>query len=213
MIRWWSRCPTNLGGNIQWQPTKEWYAIIGAEAGSASAGTLPWKEAGINPWTAQAEFGYAPEDLAGMGPGVYRIQPFIAESDDWLQGGLGFNFQQQLGQQSPFGWFGRYGFAGSHVAAGAKEQVGTGFVWQGPFKHLLFQRTSNDYLGLGFVWSQPAATSKTVIHENEYVLETTYAMQLTPTTKLQPDLQVVWNPTFNPSASAVVFQLQLDLAW
>jgi len=203
----------NFGGNIEWQPSKTWYAMAGAEAGNANAGTLPWKAAEINPWTAQAEFGFTPADVAGLGRGVYRLQPFIAESGGWTQGGLGFNFQQKLGKQSPFGWFGRYGFAGSHVAAGAKEQIGTGFVCRGPFEHLLFERTSNDYLGIGFVWSQPAAISKTVFHENEYVLETTYAMQLTPTTKLQPDLQVVWNPTFNPDGSAVVFQMQLDLAW
>ena len=51
-------------------------------------------------------------------------------------------------------------------------------------------------------------------HENEYVLETFYTLQLTPTTRIQPDLQVVWNPAFNPNAGpAVVFQMQFVLAW
>ncbi len=32
--------------------------------------------------------------------------------------------------------------------------------------------------------------------------------------KLQPDLQIVWNPVFNPDAGPVaVFQCQLVLAW
>jgi len=32
--------------------------------------------------------------------------------------------------------------------------------------------------------------------------------------KLQPDLQIVWNPAFNPDAGpALVAQLQLNLAW
>ena len=45
-------------------------------------------------------------------------------------------------------------------------------------------------------------------------METVYAMQLTPTIKIQPDLQVIWNPAFNPDHDqAVVFQLQLVLAW
>jgi len=203
----------NFGGNIQWQPKNEWYAMVGAEAGGAEAGTLPWNEASLKSWVAQAEVGFVLDDVLGLGSGVYRVQPFIARSDGWTQGGLGFNFQQQLGKQAPFAWFGRYGFGGSHVAAGAREQIGTGIVWQGPFKHLLVQRASNDYLGLGFVWSQPAATSKTVVHENEYVFETMYAMQLAPTVKFQPDLQVVWDPTFNPASRAVVFQLQLDFDW
>jgi hypothetical protein len=32
--------------------------------------------------------------------------------------------------------------------------------------------------------------------------------------KLQPDFQTVWNPAHNPdSGPAIVFQLQLDIAW
>jgi len=203
----------NFAANIQWQPVNEWYAMVGSSVGNASDGETPWTDLSSKDWTVLGETGYAPDNFLGMGPGIYRVQPFLAASGGWTQGGLGLNFQQQLGKQSPLGWFGRYGFGGAHVANGAKEQIGTGFAWRGPFEHLLVGRQSNDYLGVGFVWSQPAATTKPVIHENECVLETTYAMQLTPTTKLQPDLQVLWNPTFNPAASAVVFQLQLDLAW
>ena len=40
------------------------------------------------------------------------------------------------------------------------------------------------------------------------------ALHLTPTTRLQPDLQVVWNPAYSTTAdTAVVFQLQLDINW
>lgn len=203
----------NPGFNLQWQPLDDWYGMVGYTAGGASAGTAPWKEFNSHPWTVLGEFGYAPDDFLGIGPGVYRVQPFIAEADGWTQGGLGFNLQQQLGKRSPFGWYGRFGFGGSHVVGGAKNQIGTGFVVQAPFKHLLFERTSNDFLGVGFVWSQPMATTKPVIHDNEYVFEITYAMQLTPTAKLQPDVQFIESPTHNPSASAVVVQLQLDLKW
>jgi hypothetical protein len=35
---------------------------------------------------------------------------------------------------------------------------------------------------IGFVWSQPSATTHAVFHENEDVLETSYALQLAPTT-------------------------------
>jgi hypothetical protein len=72
----------------------------------------------------------------------------------------------------------------------------------------------NDVLGVGFVWSQPSATSKTIYHENEYVLETFYTLQLSPTLRLQPDFQFVIDPAFNSSHDhAMVFQLQLDLAF
>jgi porin len=53
-----------------------------------------------------------------------------------------------------------------------------------------------------------------VYHQDEYGLELGYVLQLTPTIKLQPDLQVVWNRAHNPdSGPATVFQLQLDIAW
>ena len=61
--------------------------------------------------------------------------------------------------------------------------------------------------------SHPPGGVGSQIPENEYVLEATYAMQFTPAVKFQPDVQMVWNSTFNPDGSAVVFQLQLDLAW
>ena len=86
---------------------------------------------------------------------------------------------------------------------------------QGPLKYAGWvPKLSNDLLGVGFVCSEPSATTKTVYHENEYVLETFYTLQLTPTTRIQPDLQVVWNPALNlNSGPAVVFQMQFVLAW
>ena len=205
----------NFGVNLQWQPLDEWYAMLGASAGNASAGNVPWTDFSWQHWSLVGEFGYAPKDFLGLGPGVYRLQPFVAEKDGPTQGGLCFNLQQHLGPDSPFAWFGRFGFGGSEVTADADRQVGTGFVMHAPLQHAgLFPQLSNDLLGVGFVWSQPSANTKTIYHENEYILETFYTLQLTPTIKLQPDLQVVWNPAFNPEAGpATVVQLQLNLAW
>lgn len=205
----------NFGVNLQWQPKDEWYAMLGASAGNAPAGRAPWTDFSWNQWSMVGEFGYAPDDFLGLGPGIHRVQPFVAQKDGPTQAGLCFNLQQRLGAQSPFGWFGRFGFGGSAVATDADAEIGTGFVMQAPLQHAgLAPRLSNDLLGVGFVWSQPSATTKTVYHENEYVLETFYALQITPTMKLQPDLQVVWNPAFNPDAGpAVVGQLQLNIAW
>jgi hypothetical protein len=204
----------NFGMNLQWQPVDEWYAMLGSSAGNAPAGYAPWTDFSLNNWSVLGEFGYAPKDFFGLGPGIYRIQPFVAEVGGSTGGGLGFNLQQKLGVHSPFGWYGRFGFGDEDVSSGAAAQIGTGFVVQGPLKHLLLQRTSNDLLGVGFIWSQPSATTKTVYHESEYGLETVYVLQLTPLIKLQPDMQVVWNAAHNPdSGPAMVFQLQLVMAW
>ena len=153
-------------------------------------------------------------DFFGLGPGVYRVQPFCGRGNGATGGGLCFDLQQQMGPHSPLGWFGRFGFGGSKVSAGADDQASTGLFLQGPFKHLLLHRTSNDLLGSGFVWSEPSATTKTVYHENEYVWETVYALQLTPTIKLQPDFQIIWDSAFHRDTDqATVFQLQLVMAW
>jgi porin len=204
----------NFGANLQWQPVDEWYAMAGGSMGASQAGNAPWTDYGSENWSMPLETGYAPANLLDWGPGIYRLQPFVAGAHGTTGGGLGFDLQQQLGVDSPVGWFGRYGFGDAKVTGGAAEQAGTGFVFKGPFDHVLLQRKSNDFLGVGFVWSEPDYTAKTVSHENEYGVETVYALQLTPTIKIQPDLQMIWNPAFNQNHDqAVVFQLQLDVGW
>ena len=204
----------NFGVNLQWQPLDEWYALAGASMGNAPSGNSPWTDFSSANWSVPMELGYAPRDFLNLGPGVYRLQPFAAAVDGSSGGGLCCNLQQQLGADSPLGWFGRAGFGNSKVSAGADRQIGSGFVLQGPMEHLLLQRTSNDFLGVGFVWSQPSDTTKTVYHENEYVMETVYALQLTPTIKIQPDFQMIWDPVFHKDVDhATVFQIQLVLAW
>ena len=228
-----------LGLTLQYQPSDDWYAMLGAAVGNAPSDQLPWTDFSWHEWCLVGELGYAPSDFLGLGPGVYRLQPFLGQvtgfepvtitvssgtnsssmtydvpTNSPVQAGLSFNLQQQLGPRSPFGWFGRFGFGGPQVTAGASAQVGTGFVMQAPLKYAgLVPRLSNDLLGVGLVWSQPSATTKTIYHNNEYLLEAFYALQLTPLMKLQPDIQYVWDPAFNPASHALVTQIQLVFSW
>jgi porin len=205
----------NFGFNLQYQPRQEIYALCGLGAGSASPGHAPWTDFSWQQWSAVCELGWLPRDVLGLGPGAYRIQPFLAQAGGPMQPGLCFNLRQQLGTDSPFGWFGRFGFGGSAVSAGASAQVGTGFVIQGPLQRAtLVPRLKNDLFGIGFIWSQPSASTSTVYHGNEYGLESFYTLQLTPTMVLRPDLQVLWDPAFNPRPGpALVGQLQLAITW
>ena len=205
----------NYGLNLQWQPSNDWYTMLGYSVGNASAGESPstnfsWRQlvAGVGGRLCSGRF-----PRPGSGGVSHSAVP--GANGGPVQGGLSFNLQQQLGHHSPFGWFGRFGFGGSQVSGGAKAEVGTGFVMQAPLKYAGWvPQLSNDLLGVGFVWSQPSATTKTVYHNNEYVLETFYTLQLSPTSQLQPDLQIVWNPAFNPDPGpAVVFQFQFLLKW
>jgi porin len=205
----------NYGLNLQWQPSNDWYGMLGYSVGNANAGEKPGTNFSWEAWSLEWEIGYAPDDFFGLGPGVYRIQPFLARAEGPVQGGLAFNVEQRLGRNSPFGWFGRFGFGGSQVSGGAKAQVGTGFVMNAPLKYLgWIPPLTNDLLGVAAVWSQPSATTQTVYHDNEYVFETFYTLQLSPASRIQPDLQIVWNPAFNPDPGpAVVFQFQFMLKW
>ena len=212
----------NFGINLQWQPMDEWYGMIGSSVGQARAGTAPWTDFTWGTWNLVAEFGYAPRDFLGLGHGVYRVQPFVGQEEGGsTEAGVGFNFQQQLGPKAPFGWFGRYGRGGSERFQSAStqpdtgSQLGTGFVMRGPLEYAgLLPSRGRDAAGIGFIWSHPTSKDQPLYHQDEYGVELGYVLQLTPTIKLQPDLQIVWNRAHNPdSGPATVFQLQLDLAW
>ena len=206
----------NLGLNVQWQPSDSWYLMFGSGANNQLAGNSPFANLSFNNWSYLLEFALTPKNVLGLGPGVYRLQPFLATVGGQTQAGVGLNIQQQLGKDSPFAWFGRFGVGGSQVTFdGADAQVATGFVLQAPLKNAgLVPKLSNDFLGAGFVWSKPSAVNEPAAHSDEYGFEATYVLQLTPLATLQPDLQVVWSPAHNPNAQQnVIFQLQLNLTW
>lgn len=208
----------NLGLNLQWQPGSSWYALLGTGANNQTPGQSPFHRLGFDDWSHLMEVGLTPANALGMGPGVYRLQPFLATVEGRTQAGVGLNVQQQLGTESSFAAFGRFGVGGAGVAlSGVRAQASAGLVMGAPLQNAGWvPRLSNDLLGIGFVWSQASASMgrMPIYHENEYALETFYSLQITPTLKLQPDLQVVWNSAFNPNGGAVwVWQLQINAAW
>jgi len=206
----------NLGLNLQYQPSPQWYLMLGTGANNQGAGQSPFNNLGFDNWSYLLELGLTPRDVLGLGAGVYRVQPFVATVDGVTQAGLGLNAQQRLGANSPFGWFGRFGVGGARVTTdGAAAQVATGIAMQAPPQYAgLSARRSSDYAGLGFIWSRPSAVREPAAHQNEYGLEAMYLLQLTPFTSLQTDLQFIWNPAGNAAAERnIVFQLQLNLTW
>ena len=206
----------NAGCNLQWQPNETWYAMFGIGANNQPPRTPLLRHLSLHNMSYLSEIGLTLSNVAGFGPGNYRLQPFVATVEGITQGGIGLNAGQQLGKDSPFAWFGRFGVGGAQVTLdGAAAQVGTGFAMQAPLKHLgLAPKLSNDYLGAGFVWSRPSAVMQPAVHQNEYGFETTYVLQLTPLASIQPDLQIIWNAADNARASQnIIFQLQVNLTW
>ena len=205
----------SLGVNLQWQPHDDYYLMFGAGQNNPVPGRSPLHNLGIDNMSYLFEAGYVPNDLLGLGPGAYRLQPFVATVGGVSQVGVGLNINQQLGAH--WGFFGRLGVGGATVTTiqGAAVQLATGFLLQSPLRLAgLLAESSNNGLGFGFVWSQPSQAQRPAAHFNEYGIELGYRFQLTATTVLKPDLQAIWNPVNNPEVNAnVIFQLALVTTW
>lgn len=203
--------------NLQWQPTRSWYVMNGTTIGGIGAGRLPWVGWDAGSWSSVLELGYVAEDLLGLGSGVYRVQPFVAQQGQGkaVGAGVGLNFQQRLGPNTPLGWFGRFGMGGIEGVSSAANQVATGVIVQAPLKHLgLITGQPNDGMGLGVCWSEPFGTGGGTRARNETAVELGYCFHLTPLVRIQPDVQFVIDPAYNANRdTAVVFQLQLDVNW
>jgi porin len=204
-----------LGINVQWQPADDRYFLLGVAQNNESLARSPLNHLEVSHMSYLFEAGYVPPNFLGLGPGAYRLQPFVATVDGVNQGGIGLNINQQLSSQ--LGFFGRLGVGGAKVSniQGASTQIATGLVLQNPLKLVgLRSQDSNDFLGIGFVWSQPSKSQRPAAHFNEYGLELVYTFQLTATMLLKPDLQTIWNPVNSRQGNVdVLFQLPLVMTW
>jgi len=77
----------NLGLNLQYQPNADWYVMFGTGALNQGAGQSPFDNVGLQNWSYLFEFGLTPSDVFGLGPGAYRLQPFLATVDGLTQAG------------------------------------------------------------------------------------------------------------------------------
>lgn len=204
-----------LGFNLQWQPEEWLYLMLGVGSNTLGGGRAFNGDLDPRDLSMLGEIGFVLPDAAGLGRGTYRIQPFAAVVDGDAGGGIAFNLQQQLGRSSPLGAFARLGVGTETTAivGGAVAQASGGLVLQSPFAPSgPFSAANDEYAAIGFKWTRAPSTPPS-LHRDEYALECTYAMQLTPTATLQPDLQFVWNPADSPRDFAVVFQLTMSLRW
>ena len=200
----------SMGFNVAWQPTKSFYMMVGTGSNNTPINHNPFKYMNMNAWTTVTEFGYVAEDMLGMGQGIYRLEPYWLTHQGKDGYGICCNFQQQLGQHTDLGWFLRAGWADKTASkvTGITASVSTGLAWRSPFGET--DRAANkSYMGLGFVWAKPSDHIKDVINKNEYGVELSYVMQLTPTMTLQPDIQIIKDPIHGKKGQTnVVFQLQ-----
>ena len=202
----------NFGFLTAWQPCESFYAMYATTGTESGINQNPLRHISSDSWVHVSEFGWITKDFFGMGPGVYRFQYTITDQDNRTGSGAALNVQQQMGKGSPLGFFARCGVMDTDAAAinNVKAAVTTGFVLQAPFRDSGWGSLANhDQLALGFMWARAADSFEPRVHQDEYGVELSAVIQVTPTFFVQPDVQYIFNPAGQTDRSGeFVFQLQ-----
>ncbi len=202
----------NPGFLTAFQPSRNWYLLYAGTACNTKINHNPFSDLSWNSWIHVAELGFIREDVAGLGPGTYRLQLTATRNGGQTGMGAAFNLQQQLGRQSRLGFFSRCGVMDEDAAAitGVKAAATAGLVLQAPFSSSGWgSAANNDQVALGFLWQRAAHADSPVAHRDEYGLEMSAVVQVTPTFFLQPDVQCIVNPVHETDEDcALIFQLQ-----
>ncbi len=208
------------GYHVAWQPNKSFYMMLSSTSNNTLIRQNPFDHISSGNWNNVLEIGWLTDDMADLGPGAYRIQPFWTTCDGANGGGVAINIQQQLGKSSTMGWFLTAGAADNNAArvTGIQYSAATGLLWMTPFSKSsswsTFRSANNGCLGLGVLWQRGAKDNGPYANNNEYGLELSYTLQMTPTMTIKPDIQVIHDPIHGKSGQTdVVFQIQNVWTW
>ncbi|MBR3696040.1 MAG: carbohydrate porin, partial [Akkermansia sp.] len=91
-----------------------------------------------------------------------------------------------------------------------KAAATAGLVLQAPFRDSGWGSLANrDQLAVGFLWARAADSVSPLVHKNEYGVELSAVIQITPTFFVQPDVQYIFHPAGQTDRSGeLVFQIQ-----
>ena len=202
----------NLGALVAWQPCQNFYTLVASSATGAGPNQNPFAHLSSENWVHLAEMGMMTDDALGLGAGTYRFQYTLTDQDGKVGNGVGLNIQQQLGRNSSVGFFTRCGFNDQDAAriTGVKAAATAGLVLQAPFSQSGWGSRSNyENVSFGFLWQRAASSENPVVHKDEYGLELSAVVQVTPTFFLQPDVQYIFNPVHSTGRDgAFVMQMQ-----
>jgi len=201
-----------LGYVVAWQPYESFYMMNSSTATNAVANHNPFDSLSGDQWTNITELGFIFEDSLGLGNGTYRLQYAHTQLENGSGSSVGVNIQQQLGKDSPLGFFSRWGISDQKAASytGTQQAITAGFVLQAPFRSKGWgSRSNNEQIALGFLWQKAADSEKPSSHSSEYGIELSAVIQITPTFFLQPDIQFIKNPIHAGSHdSECIMQIQ-----
>lgn len=202
----------NIGVLTAWQPCENFYALSSFSALGTNPNQNPFNHLSSDNWMHMSEIGFIGHDVLGMGEGILRLQYAFTRHEGQNGNGMGINVQQQLGKNSPLGFFSRCGFNDQDGArlTGVKASATAGFMLQAPFTNSGWGSRSNyENVSFGFLWQRAASSENPVKHKDEYGLELSAVVQVTPTFFLQPDVQYIFNPVHSTGRDgAFVLQMQ-----
>lgn len=129
------------------------------------------------------EIGYQP-DLEGFGEGDFHFTYWYADHVRrfGIPSGQGFAISAQQVYTKSFIPFARYSYGDGH-ATFFRQSCAIGFGIETPFGR------KEDVYALGFGWKQPFNKD----FDPQYVIETFYRLQLTPSMQITPDLEIFFN--------------------
>ena len=197
-----------LGAAVRWTIKNNYYVV----AGFADANGDPEK-----PFESLASFFDEHEYFKHIGFGwagswkqhlVDNIHLTLWQIDERTQtdvpGGWGtaFSFSRELGKWTPFLRAG-YNDGGGAIL---DRSISTGFGYS--------PNRKDDRLALGLHWGQPNSEIYSTARDDQYTIETFYRLQMLKHLQIAPDVQLLFNPAFNPSEDRVwVFSLRARLAF
>lgn len=132
------------------------------------------------------EFGYQP-DIEGLGKGDYHVTFWYADHFKFrglitIPYGKGFALSAEQVFSKNFIPFARYSYADGKATL-FRQSCALGFGMENPFGR------NEDVYAIGFGWKQPFNQDT----KPQYVIETFYRLQLTPTMQLTPDIELFFN--------------------
>ena len=165
---------------------------------SLSGGALPGR-VGVGVWTHTADFARFDGAVDSGGAGFY----VVVDQQVWSENPGDPDDDQGVGA------FFQYGWANENISP-IVHHIGAGAAWMG-----LVPGRDDDVLGLGVsavvLSDEPGAGFS---DHTEIVLESFYAVRLTPAVSVKPDLQIILNPSGDPTASdAIVGALRLEIVF
>ena len=200
----------NLGILTAYQPCKSFYMLHLTSSVGTDLNHNPFNNLNHDYWSHVSEMGYILDDAFGLGKGTYRLLSSVSKNEGHTGFGIAYNVEQKLGKNSPLGVFSRAAWMDEDGASitGVKKTLSAGLVLDAPFRASGWgSKANNEQIALGMLWERAAHSQQPYQHRDEYGLELSSTIQITPTMYIQPDIQYIFKPVHG-SSSELILQLQ-----